>query len=62
MVGMAIADSLGHNFEFEVVQDDIFTDSSPHIEYPSVGYPGGRVRNSPYPGGKVGQFMLEPVK
>eukprot|EP01036_Dinobryon_divergens_P029736 gene29736-38877_t len=56
---MAIADSLGHNFEFEVVQDDVITESSPHLEYPSVGFPGGCVRNSPFPGDKVGQFMLE---
>lgn len=62
MIGMAIADSLGHNFEFEVVQDDVITESSPHLEYPSVGFPGGCVRNSPFPGGKVGQFMLEQVR
>ena len=58
---MAIADSLGHNFEFEVVQDDVIPQSSPYLEYPSDGFPGGRVRNSPYTGDKVGQFMLEQV-
>ena len=58
MVGMAIADSLGHYFEFENVQDDVF-DQSPHIEYPCEGYPGGKVRNYPYGDDSVvGQFML----
>ena len=61
LVGMAVADGLGHNFEFEHVQDAPKADS-PFIEYPCPDVPGGRVRNGPSfqsaeGQGNIGQFM-----
>lgn len=56
MVGMPIADSLGHNFEFEMVQDAV-KPYSPHIDMPSDNYPEGLIHNKPY--SQVGQFGLQ---
>lgn len=54
MVGMAIADGLGHNFEFMPVRDTVKRDSSaPYFEYPS-DCPGGRVHNA------FNRFNLRP--
>ena len=55
MCGMAIADSLGHHFEFETVQDALLrTPRSPWMDAT------GAVSNKPYAGVRVGQFMLQP--
>jgi hypothetical protein len=54
MVGMAIADSIGHNFEFLPVQDAPSADG-PFFEYPAPdGPPRGRVH------GAMNRFRLQP--
>lgn len=55
MVGMAVADGLGHNFEFMDVRDSGFKISkkAPYFEYPSET-PGGRVFNP------LNRFSLQP--
>ena len=60
MVGMAVADSLGHNFEFEHVQNEPYSPIAPQILYPFEGIPSGKVLNKPYSGEAVGQFQLRP--
>eukprot|EP00697_Spironema_sp_BW2_P006548 gnl/Spiro4/2002_TR958_c0_g1_i1.p1 gnl/Spiro4/2002_TR958_c0_g1~~gnl/Spiro4/2002_TR958_c0_g1_i1.p1 ORF type:complete len:481 (-),score=128.54 gnl/Spiro4/2002_TR958_c0_g1_i1:126-1568(-) len=58
MVGMAVADGLGHNFEFLDVQDrpdpEYRRNQNPFFEYPCPGVEGGRFHN-PY-----NQFQLQP--
>jgi ADP-ribosylglycohydrolase len=54
LCGLAIADSIGHNFEFLPVQDHVTSaQSSSYLEYPSPK-PGGRLH------GSLNQFRLKP--
>jgi len=51
MIGMAIADSIGHNFEFMSVQDSTSLEAAtdkrrPFFEYPATNHPGGRCHNA----------------
>ena len=57
MVGMAVADSLGHNFEFEHVQSEPFSSTSPQISHPGEGF--WKILNNPYGGDRVGNFELQ---
>lgn len=52
MVGMAVADSIGHNFEFMPVRDQVGRSDS-YFEYPS-SKPGGTVH------GELNRFQLKP--